>query len=190
MEKYRGLRIAGFVLLVLSLCWCWVTGAAVAYGWIAHADHYGAVFRGYGITVFIGLGLLTLGAVLCACRRDLPAAVCGTAGAVPVFTVLLLSMQKAEENSWSGQTAQSFGRQASAVWRNGLAPVLLPLLLLLLLALTRFFSYSARTERAQKRDARENRPAPSILGGSTDAPLREDATKTPANRQEKTRGGR
>ena len=189
MEKYRGLRIAGFLLLVLSLCWCWVTGAAVAYGWIAHADHYGAAFRGYGITVFIGLGLLTLGTVLCALRRDLAAAVCGAAGALPVFTVLLCAMRKAEENSWSGQTAQSFGRQASEVWRNGLAPVLLPLLLLLILALTRFFSDSARTARAQKRDARENRPAPSILGGSTDAPLRDELTKKPANRQKNARRG-
>ena len=183
MEKHRNLRIIGNILLVLSLGVCWVTGGAVAYGWIAHADHYGAAFRGYGIGALIGLGLLTLGTVLCFCRLRLSAAIVGTAGFLPAMGILLRAMRLAEENSWSGQTAQSFGRQASAVWRNGMAPMLFPYLLLMLLALSAYFSYAERSARAEKRRQRDEQPAPSILGGEDDAKNRREAAGSPSNRQ-------
>ena len=44
----------------------------------------------------------------------------------------------------------------------------LPFALLMLLTLTRFFSYENRVKRAEKRDAKENAPAPSVLGDDAD----------------------
>lgn len=161
----KPLRSAGGVLLVLSVLFCtWVMGGAVAYGWIAHADHYGAAFRTMGSAVFVCSGVMTLGTVLYFCRRDFAAAVCGAAGFLPLLCILLRAMHIAEAQSWSGQTAQSFGRQAADVWRNGLGWNALPFALLMLLALTRYFSADEKSRRAERRRKRDEAPAPSILG--------------------------
>lgn len=159
------LRISGNIALVLSLLLLtWLLGGAVAYGWITHADHYGAVFRAYGGWYFAGAGGMTLAAVLYFCRRDLAAAICGAVSYLPVLTVLLRAMNAAEQAGWTGQTEQSFGRSAAAVWRNGMMPCAVTLALLLLLTLTRWFSYDAAVQRRAKRAAADAEPAPSILG--------------------------
>lgn len=165
------LRTAGNILLVLSLLFCtWLTGGATAWGWIAHADHYGAAFRTAGIAVFALNCGMTAAVLLCLLRHDLSAAVLGTVSGTALLVIMLLTVSAAERYGWSGQTEAGFSRQASAVWRRGLGGNLLTLTLLLLLSLTRFFSAGAAAERAARRNARaerENEPAPSLLGGST-----------------------
>ena len=151
-REHRALRITGNVLLIITLLlFVWLTGGAVAYGWIIHANSYGAAFAEYGRCYFAAAGIMTLGTVLYYLRRDLPAA--------------------AEENGWAGQTEQSFARTAASVWRDGMMWDFVPLILLLLLTLTRFFSYDASVKRAEKRAAREqaeNASAPSILADDAD----------------------
>ncbi|HBI84747.1 MAG TPA: hypothetical protein DDX71_00450 [Ruminococcus sp.] len=161
----KKLRIIGNIAMVLSLLLLtWLMGGAVAYGWMAHADHYGAVFRTYSIWYFAGAGGMTFAALLYFCRKDLAAAICGAVSYLPVLTVLLRAMNAAETAGWSGQTEQSFGRNAAAVWRNGMMPCAVTLALLLLLTLTRWFSYDAAVQRRAKREAADAEPAPSILG--------------------------
>lgn len=158
----KTLRIIGNIALVLSLLLLtWMLGGAVAYGWMLHADHYGAAFDAYGKWYFAGAGGMTLAAVLYFCRKDLPAAICGAVSYLPMLTVLLRAVNAAEDYGWSGQTEMSFALRASEVWRSGMAPGAATLILLLLLTLTRWFSYEAAVQRRTKRDA----PAPSILGG-------------------------
>jgi hypothetical protein len=159
------LRITGGVLLAVSLIFCtWIVTGAVAYGWISHADHYGGAFRVYGILILVCCALLTAGAVLYFCRLNLLPAILGGAALLGMLCILLPAMSAAEQNGWSGQTAESFGRQASVVWRNGILRNLIPAGLLLLLSLTRFFSYDAAVRRRKRREKQENTPAPSILG--------------------------
>lgn len=156
----RALRCVGNVLLVLSLLlFVWVTGGAVAYGWILHADSYGAAFAAYGRLYFAAAGLMTLAAVCYFVRLDLPAAAMGGVSYVTMLLLLLKAIGIAEKNGWAGQTEQSFARTAASVWRSGMMWDFIPLLLLLLLTLTRFFSYEASVQRAQKKNA----SAPSIL---------------------------
>ena len=148
------LRTLGAMLLLFSLAaFVWLTGGAVAYGWMLHADHYGAAFSAYGKIYFAAAGLMTAGSVLYFCKKDLPAILCGTAGWLTTLILLLKAIGIADENGWVGQTEQSFGRNASAVWRNGMMWNFIPLLLLLALALTRWLSYDAKVRRAQKRAA-------------------------------------
>ena len=159
------------IALILSLLFCtWLTGGATAWGWIAHADHYGAAFRLAGIAVFAANCGMTAAVLLCLFRRDPAAAVTGTVCGLALLVIMLFAVSAAERNGWSGQTEAHFSRQASAVWRRGLGSNLLTLFLLLLLSLTRFFSADAAAERAarrRRRAEREQAPAPSVLGGST-----------------------
>lgn len=146
-------------------------GGAVAYGWLIHAGHYGAPFSALAKWYFACAGGMTIAVILYLCRRDLAAAILGTASWIPMLTVLLKAMHLAEINSWSGQTERSFARNASEVWRNGMMWNAVPLMLLLLLTLTRYFSYDAavgRKKRRQKREARRYAPAQSILEDSDD----------------------
>lgn len=164
----RVLRILFNFALLLSLLGCtWLLCGAVAAGWIMHADHYGEAFALYGYWLLGLAGGMTAAVILYFCRLDLIAAVLGTVCCVPMAGIVLHAMEIAEQYGWSGQTEQSFGVNAAEVWRSALIPNLFTLGLLLLLTLTRYFSYDARAKRKLRRDAREkeeNRPAPSILG--------------------------
>lgn len=195
----KGLRITGTVLLILSLLLCvWVMGGAVAYGWILHADHYGAAFAAYGKCYFAAAGGMTIAVILYLCKQDLPAVILGGVSYLPMLMLMLRAIGIAEENGWTGQTEQSFGRNASTVWRNGMMWNALPLLLLLVLCLTRRLSYEAVSGRAQKRaekEAAENAAAPSILADTgesaeatpTEPPtLRQDAAETDESRAAKS----
>ena len=166
------LRMTGTVLLILSLLLLtWLLPWQGSKGWLLHADNYGAGFRISAYLVRGCSGLVTAGVLLYLLRKDLIAAVLGTVSGVTVLAVLLRAMQIAEERGWSGRTEASFGLQAATVWRNGLAPSFATVVLLLLLALTRYFSLSERALRQQKRDAKEraeNASAPSILDSGTD----------------------
>ena len=167
-KKSRLLRTAGGLALVLSLLFCtWLTGGAVAWGWITHAAQYGTAFRTAGTAVFVLNCGMTAAVMLWLLRRDLAAAVLGTVCALALGGIVLFAVSAAEANGWSGQTEASFGRQAAAVWRRGLSGNFLTLLLLLLLTLTRFFSAedaALRAERRRIREAEKNVPAPSVLG--------------------------
>ena len=112
-------------------------------------------------------GGMTAAVILYFCRKDLIAAILGTVCYIPMLCILLRAMQIAEQNGWSGQTEQRFGISAATVWRNACAPNVLTLLLLLALALTRYFSYDAAVQRRAKREAEDNAPAPSILGSDS-----------------------
>ena len=172
-RPHSALRTAGLIVLIVTLLFCvWLTGGAVAYGWISHADHYGSEFAAYGRFYYILGGLMSLGAALYLFRLDLPALILDVCAYVPMLVILLRAMNTAEENGWSGQTEASFGRQAAAQWRNGMMWNAVPFLLLAVLSLTRFLSQDERVRRAEERRARErelNRPAPSLLGGETPA---------------------
>ncbi len=181
-----GLRIAGGIVLIVSLLFCvWLMGGAVAYNWFAH--DYGKAIRFFGKCYYVLAGMMTAGVILYFCKCDLPALILDAAGYVPIRIFLLIAMQKAEKNGWSGQTEASFGLQAADKWHTGMMWTALPFLLLLVLALTRFRSQDEKVRRHAKRQLRENernRPAPSILGGETErpdpaesAPIRQTAAK-------------
>lgn len=177
------------------LLFVWLMSGAVAYGWILHSDHYGAAFDAYGKCYFGFAGAMTLAVLLYYFRRDLWAAVLGLMSYLLMLWLLLKATGLADEYGWTGQTEQSFGRNAATVWRNGMMWNAVPFLLLMLLCLTRFFSYEAASKRAQKRAekaAAENASAPSILGGDSthsaghateNPPLRQDPVKTAGNRK-------
>ncbi len=182
MKQQKLLRTAGAVLLVLSLAvFVWLTGGAVAYGWLLHADHYGAAFSGYGKLYFAAAGAMTAGVILYFCKKDLPAAFCGAAGWLTTLILMLNAIGIAEKNGWTGQTAQSFGRNAAAVWRTGMMWNFVPLLLLLLLCMTRRFSDTEKAKRAEKARA-ENAAAPSILADEAET-AGQMPTDSPALRQ-------
>lgn len=163
-NRQRRLRVLGGIALVLSLLLCtWLMNGAAAYGWILHADHYGAAFAAYGGWMLALAGGMTLAVILYFCRQDLIAAILGTLCYLPMLGILLRVMQIAETNGWSGQTEMRFGVSAASVWRNACAPNVLTLILLLVLALTRRFSQ----DETEKRRAKESEPAPSILDGGT-----------------------
>ena len=190
-QHRSGLRTAALIVLLVTLIFCvWLTGGAVAYGWINHADHYGSAFAVYGKAYYFLGGLMSLGAVLYLFRLDLPALILDVCAYVPMLVILLRAMNTAEENGWSGQTEASFGRQAAQAWRNGMMWNAIPFLLLAALTLTRFFSQDEKVRRHEKHIAKErerNRPAPSILGGETKpaANLRQEPPKT-AKQPQKT----
>lgn len=164
------MRTLGCTALVISLLlFVWLMGGAVAYGWLLHADHYGAPFAAFAKWYFACAGGMTIAVILYLCKRDLIAAILGTACWIPMLTILLKAMNLAEINNWSGQTERSFARNASEVWRNGMMWNAVPLILLLALTLTRYFSYDAavrRKNRRQKREEIRNAPAQSILEDS------------------------
>ncbi|MBQ8922810.1 MAG: hypothetical protein IJ060_11755 [Oscillospiraceae bacterium] len=182
-----GLRIAGGIVLIVSLLFCvWLMGGAVAYNWLAH--DYGKAIGFFGRCYFVLAGIMTAGVVLYFCRRDLLALIFDAASYLPMRLFLLIAMQKAEKNGWSGQTEASFGVQAAEKWHTGMMWTALPFLLLLVLALTRFRSQDEKVRRHAKRQLREkerNRPAPSILGGET--PEQPDSPKAAGNRQKNTK---
>ncbi len=164
----RVLRVLGSIALVLSLLiFTWLMNGGAAYGWLLNADHYGAPFAAFGgWTIALAAGM-TAAVILYFCKADLVAAILGAVCYVPMLGILLRAMQIAETNGWSGVTEKSFGVTAAAVWRNACAPNAVTLILLLLLTLTRFLSYDAAVKRQAKREAKrakENAPAPSILG--------------------------
>ena len=162
--KTRGAwRIAAGILLLMSLAWCvWIMTCSAAAGWLMHFDHYGDVFRVYGIITLIAAGMMTLAAGLCFLRIDLPAAVLAGTGWLPTLIVMLLSCSRAEEAGWSGQTVVSFGRTAAQVWREALMWDFIPAVLTVLLSLTRYFAYDNCMHRAAK-NAGSVQDAPSIL---------------------------
>ena len=169
---------------LLLLLFVWLLGGAVAGGWIMHADHYGAEFAAFGKWYFALAGAMTLAVILCFLRRDLPAALLGTAAYLPMLGILLKAISIADSYGWSGQTEQSFGRAASTVWRNGMMWNAVPLLLLMLLTLTRFFSYDAITQRRAKRDADENRPLPPILSDDTESAQQNSTVVSPSRHRD------
>ena len=137
MARKIPLRITGNVLLVLTLLlFVWLTGGAAAYGWILHADHYGREFAFYGACYYLCAGCMTVAVILYFCRRNRMAALLGLISWLPVPVLLLITVRKAALYGWSGQTAQSFGRTAAAVWRGAMLGTAVPAALLLLLALT------------------------------------------------------
>ncbi len=170
-RPHSALRTAALLVLAVTLLFCvWLTGGAVAYGWIEHADHYGSEFAAYGKIYYAAGGLMSLGAALYLFRLDLPALILDVCAYVPMLVILLRAMNTAEENGWSGQTEASFGMQAAEKWRNGMMWNAVPFLLLAILSLTRFFSHDARVQRHERfmeKERERSRPAPSILGGET-----------------------
>lgn len=137
MARKLPLRTSGNVLLVLTLLlFVWLTGGAAAYGWMLHADHYGQEFAFYGACYYLCACCMTAAVILYFCRRNRIAALLGLLGWLPVPALLLITVRKAAQYGWSGQTAQSFGRTAAAVWRSALLGTAIPAALLLLLALT------------------------------------------------------
>jgi len=146
-------RIPAVILLWLTLIvFVWVMTGAVAAGWLMHADHYGAEFRVYGILMLCAAGLMTVSALLSLLRFDLPAVILDAAAYLPMLVIMLLAVGTAERAGWSGQTAESFGRTAAAVWRNGLIWNGIPFVLILLHSFTRYFSYDNRLQRAAKNE--------------------------------------
>lgn len=141
---------AGILLAVTLGFFVLVMTGAVAAGWLMHADHYGAAFRVYGILALAAAAVLTLSAVLCLLRFDRPALILAAAGYLPLLVIMLLAVGRAEAAGWAGQSAASFGRTAASVWRNGMIWDFVPFLLVLLLSLTRYFSYDNRQHRAAK----------------------------------------
>ncbi|MCR4759084.1 MAG: hypothetical protein K5705_02210 [Oscillospiraceae bacterium] len=135
--RKSALRRIGNILLVLTLLlFVWLTGGAAAYGWMLHADHYGQAFAFYGAYYYLCACYMTAAVIFYFCRRNRIAALLGLLGWLPVPVLLLITVQKAALYGWSGQTAQSFGRTAAAVWRGAMLGTAIPAALLLLLALT------------------------------------------------------
>ncbi len=183
-----GLRTAGSIVLIVSLLFClWLMGGAVAYNWAAH--DYGKAIGFFGKCYFVLAGVMTAGTVLYFCKYDLAAMILDAASYIPIRIFLLIAMQRAEENGWSGQTEATFGVQAAEKWHAGMMWTALPFLLLLVLALTRYRSQEEKVRRhaiRQMREDKRNQPAPSILGGETErpdsakpAPIRQNTAKKP-----------
>jgi hypothetical protein len=186
-KRQSGLRTAGSIVLPVALLFCvWLTGGAVAYGWLSHADHYGADFALFAKSYYTAGGLMTLGVLLYYLRQDLPALILDVLAYVPMLVILIQAIRRAEENGWSGQTEATFGLTAAQAWRNGMMWTVIPFLLLAVLAITRFLSQDEKERRQARRDAKEqaaNQPAPSLLGGMTDGSLRQPAPETETNRR-------
>lgn len=173
-EKKRSLkwlRTAGNILLVLALIvFPLFLSSLVAAGWLINAESYGAPFGTYGVWMLILEGVMLAAVVLYFCKCDIAAVLTGIVSYLPMLWLTLQAVSIAEENGWSGQTAANFGRNAFAVWRDGLVGNAVPFVLLLVLAITRYLSYESVVRRQQRREAKEadrNKKSPSILGGET-----------------------
>ncbi len=168
---WNTLRIAGNILLVITLIiFPLFLSSLVAAGWLINAGSYGAPFLAYGVWLLIFEGTLLISVILYFCKLDMAAILGAVISYLPMLWITMKAVAIAEENGWVGQTEESFGRNAFAVWRDGLIGNAIPVALLLLLAVTRYLSYDAVVRRQQKKDrkkAEENRKAPSILGGET-----------------------
>lgn len=151
----KALRRSGGILLVITLLYfvC-LTGGAVAAGWYLHADHYGAAFRCMALIYAVCAGGMLIAAVLYFCRKDLAAAVLSAVSWLPMPFLLLHAVNTAERMGWY-KTLDARGRFGAAeAFRDGMMWNFVPLLILLLLALTR---------RAGERKAADAEAAPSIL---------------------------
>ena len=186
LPSERFLRPAGNVLLICSLLlFVWLTGGAVAAGWLMHADHYGAAFRGFAVGYYICAVLLTAAVILYFCKADRIAALLGAAAYLPMPLILLRAMHIAEQNGWVQNLDPKFYAGAAEAFRSGMMWTWIPALLLLILSLTRAFSYDER----QKRAAEAARPAPSILADEAEiAP--DGSTSADNSRQDHTESGR
>ena len=166
------LRRIGNVLLVISLLvFPLFLSSLIASGWLMHADHYGAPFQSFGIWMLICEGLLTVAVILYFCKLDLAAAVLGSGAYLPMLYITMRAVELAQEQGWTGQTAANFGQNASAVWRDGLLGIAIPVMLLLILAITRYLSYESVVRRKQRKEAKlhaEQQKAPGILGEETE----------------------
>ncbi len=168
---WNALRIAGNILLVITLIvFPLFLSSLVAAGWLINAESYGAPFFAYGVWLLIFEGVLLLAVILYFCKLDMPAILGAVISYLPMLWISMRAISIAEENGWGGQTEESFGRNAFTVWRDGLIGNAIPVVLLLVLAVSRYLSYDAVVRRQQKKarkKAEENRKAPSILGGET-----------------------
>lgn len=170
-RSLRWLRTVGNILLVITLvAFPLFLSSLVAAGWLINAESYGAPFFAYGVWMLILEGVMLAAVILYFCKCDIAAVITGILSYLPMLWIMLNAVSIAEKNGWSGQTAANFGRNAFAVWRDGLIGNAIPFALLLLLAITRFLSYDAVVRRQQRKNAKEaarNQKAPSILGGET-----------------------
>ena len=160
----KGLRIIGNILLYLPLLWFGMQTVLIAYGWIVHANSYGAVFATYGWLLVAAMVGMTAATVCYTCKKDLAAVIAGSVSGLLLLIVGTMAIGAAKRAGWSGQTEATFGKMAYRVWRDGLFGNLWTFLLLMGLSLTRYCSYDARTARAKRRREQETAPAPSILG--------------------------
>lgn len=184
----KGLRLTGSLLLLCTLLlFVWLTGGAVAAGWMLHADHYGTVFRGLATGYFICAVLMTAAVILHFCKADRIAAVLGAVSYLPMPLILRHAVNIAEQSGWVQNIDPKFYASAADAFRSGMRWTWIPALLLLILSLTRAFSAEAK----QRRAAESERPAPSILADEaeiapenptgTDDP-RQDSAETMKNR--------
>ncbi len=163
------------LLAVTTLLFPLFMGVLTAAGWQHNLKSRGGnypdeVFGPFVTWMFLGAGLLTLGAVLCllgARKRlgicNLLALVCACPGIAACMTVLYRFCAYADSHGYSNQEM----RPASDIYRDRLLPMILPFVLLCALALWQFFAYDARVYRKQCHDAKrraQNAPAPKILG--------------------------
>ncbi len=170
-KLWDALRITGNILLIATLIiFPLFLSSLVAAGWLINAESYGAPFFAYGVWLLIFEGVLLIAVILYFCKLDMAAIIGAVVSYLPMLWITMKAVAIAEENGWVGQTEDSFGRNAFTVWRDGLIGNVIPVVLLLLLAVTRYLSYDAVVKRQQKKErkkAEENRKAPSILGGET-----------------------
>ncbi len=163
-------RIGNIVLVISLLIFPLFLSSLIASGWLMHADHYGAPFQAFGIWMLICEALLTVAVILYFCKRDLAAAVLGSGSYLPMLYITMRAVELAREQGWTGQTAANFGQNAFAVWRDGLLGNIIPVVLLLVLAITRYLSYESVVRRKQRKEEKlraDQQKSPSILGGET-----------------------
>lgn len=170
MKKERILQVLQIflkiALVVTTLIYPLFMDLMTALGWTVNAQSYGARFRILAAVVAVGALLMTAGAILVLCKKDIAALIAGSLGFFPLMAAVSIATSAAEAAGWAPQSEASMGRFAYQIWGDRMLPTIAPYCLLLAVALLHYFSYeaaSARREKKRQKEEFENRPSPKIV---------------------------
>lgn len=152
-----------FLTLVLSCMMPVLSGAGLIY----NRESYGGELVRVGVLLIISGAVMTVGAVLCLFRKNIPnviAIILSAGGFALCMTMLHKLADHADKSGWSDKYTMA---PISDMYRSRLMPGIIPAVMIIIIAVVQLMSYDLAQQREEKKRVkkeRENAPSPSIIG--------------------------
>ncbi|WP_173385476.1 hypothetical protein [Ruminococcus flavefaciens] len=154
------------VMLVLSLVFSCAMPVLAGSGLLYNRESYGDDMAKTGIFMIISAILMTVGAVLCLFRKNLPnilSAVLSVGGLILCLAMLKILTDHADASGWTDKYTLS---PVSGMYTARILPCIIPAVMAAVIAAVQLCSYDLREQRRARKArklAEKNAPAPPIV---------------------------
>ncbi len=148
--------IMGILTAVYPLFMVGLSGAGLIYNRVSYGSQLATVG---GLLIASGI-IMTVGAVLCALRKNISAMVCSGGGLALCLSMLFKLCTHADSAGWSDKFNMT---PISDMYKARILPCIAPVAIAVIVAAIQHFSREEVEKRRKRRRDAENAPAPKII---------------------------